>query len=477
MERRAMREIRISDETMKRAAASKKLALTFREKLEFAKLLDGLGVSVIEVEGIEKPKADALRIKSLAQLVSNCVLAVPVKIDGSDVDEVWGALEEAASPRLQVQVATSPARMEYVHKMKADALLDAVKGAVASCAEKTRDVEFVAEDATRTDVDYLKSIVAAAIGAGATTVTVCDDAGTMLPGEFAQFVKELREGAEGLAGVSLGISCSDGLFMAQSNAIAAAMEGACEVKATSYPTGEAFLPEIAKIISEKGGEHGMSCPVDTTALQRTSAQIGRICEQGVAKTSLFASAQPDDAESGISLSIRDGREAVAESVERLGYDLSDEDMALVYEAFLNIASKKDGVGGRELEAIVASAALQVPQTYKLVRYTVNSGSEIKATTYVQLAIGDETVERVGMGDGPIDAALAAIDDIVGQSFELDDWQMQSVTEGQEAMGEAVIKLMSDGKVYSGRGISTDIVGSSIRAYLNAINKVVYEGDD
>ena len=181
-----MREIRISDETMKKAAQSKELALTFKEKLELAKLLDNLGVSVIEVEGIEKPKADALRIKSIASLVKNCCVAVPVKFDGSDVEAVWAALAEAKNPRLQVQVATSPAVMEYVHRTKAAAMVTAVSDTIKACAAHTSNVEFIADDATRTDGAYLREIIAAAIEAGATTVTVCDDAGKMLPGEIAE---------------------------------------------------------------------------------------------------------------------------------------------------------------------------------------------------------------------------------------------------------------------------------------------------
>lgn len=469
-----MRDIAICDETMRRASGAKGTALTFKEKLELAKLLDGLGVAAIEVEGIEHPKADGLRIKSIAQLVRRCALAVPVAVDGNDIETVWAALAGAAHPRLQVRASTSPARMEYIHKLKADALVRAVKETVAACAEKTPDIEFVAEDATRTDPDYLKTIIGAALEAGATTVTVCDDAGSMLPGEFASFVQGLYDGVPALADAKLGISCSDALYMAESNAIAGAMAGAEAIKATSYPFGVASVPEVAQIIAEKGASHDLGCTVDSTALKRTVAQIGRICEQGVSAPSLFAPTDEEDALGGVALTAQDDRDTVAQCVAKLGYDLSDEDHALVYEAFLRIASKKDTVGGRELDAIVASVALQVPPTYTLERYTINSGNAIKATAYVRLSVGGDTVERVGMGDGPIDAALAAIDEIIGKSYELDDWQMQSVTEGQEAMGEAVIKLMAGGKMYSGRGISTDIVGSSIRAYINALNKAVYE---
>ena len=159
---------------------------------------------------------------------------------------------------------------------------------------------------------------------------------------------------------------------------------------------------------------------------------------------------------------------------KLGYDLSPEDAVSVFDAFQRIAKRKEVVGNRELDAIVASAALQVPATYVLDNYIINSGNTIRATARVQINKGEEVREAVSMGDGPIDAAFLAIEQIVGTHYELDDFQIQSVTEGQEAMGETIIKLVSDGKVYSGRGISTDIVGSAIRAFINALNKIVYE---
>ncbi len=471
-----MREIRISDETMKKAAASKELALTFKEKLELAKLLDNLGVSVIEVEGIEKPKADALRIKSIASLVKNCTVAVRVKFDGCDLDAVWAALSEAKSPRLQVQVATSPAVMEYVHRTKANAMVDAVANTVKACKAYTDDVEFIADDATRTDGAYLREIICAAIEAGATTVTVCDDAGKMLPGEVAEFVRALRDDVPQLKDdVTLGISCSNDLFMSVSSSVAAVTEGANEVKATSYPLGVVALEKIVKVIADKGDSCHAACSVHTAAIKRTMAQVERICEQGLAKNSMLNAGFGDNED--MVLTVHDSEAAVAESVAKLGYDLSEDDMALVYEAFVRIASKKDSVSARELDTIVASTALQVPPTYTLERYVINSGNVIKATAIICIDKNGEKIEKVAVGDGPIDAAFAAVEAITGKRYELDDWRMQSVTEGQEAMGEAIVKIMNDGKVYSGRGISTDIVGSSIRAYLNALNKIVYEEEN
>ena len=166
--------------------------------------------------------------------------------------------------------------------------------------------------------------------------------------------------------------------------------------------------------------------------------------------------------------------AVLKAVEALGYDLSEEDGAKVYESFRNIVGKKNEVSARELDAIVASAAMQVPPTYTLDSFVITSGNTISATAHIKLKKGESTLEGVVIGDGPIDAAFLAIEQIVGCHYELDDFQIQSVTEGRAAMGETVVKLRSGGKVYSGRGISTDIVGASLRAYLSAVNKIAYE---
>ena len=468
-----MREIRISDVTMRRAAGLKELSLTFKEKLEMAKLLDHLGVSAIEVEGIENPKADSLRIKSLASLVRNSVLAVPVQMDVENIDMVWEALKEAAHPRLIVKAAVSPARMEYVHHKKADAMVEDIAMAVSECKKRADEVDFIANDATRADGAYLRKVVSRAIEAGATTVTVCDAAGTMLPDEFAEFIRSLKADVPELADVTLGISCSDELYMADACAIAAIIEGVGEVKATTYPMDVVSLGRLSKILKDKADACQATSTVRTTELKRAIAQVSWICESGRSPYSPFETGVRE-ADEAIVLTERDDQDAVMQCVARLGYDLSPEDQAAVYEAFQRVASKKESVGSRELDAIVASAALQVPATYKLESYVINSGNRIKATANICIRKGDEELQAVSVGDGPIDAAFLAIEQIAGQHYELDDFQINSVTQGQEAMGETVVKLVWENKVYSGRGISTDIIGSGIRAYVNALNKIVYE---
>ena len=463
-----MKNIRISDMTMKQAAEG--FSLSFKEKIELSKLLDKLGVSVIELEGIENPRVDALRIKSVAMAVSDAVLAVPVQLNGESVSQVWAALQMAKHPRLQVCAPVSSVQMEYLFHKKPDAMLDAIGKTVAACKALCADVEFVADDATRSEAAFLQQALQTAIDAGATTVTLCDTAGTMLPAEFAAFIKDVYAALP--ENVSLGVSCANTLSMADACVIAAVAEGAKEVKAAAYPLGNANLANIAKLLAAKADTLAVSCDMRVTQLSRIIEQITWMCQSG--KSAAAANVQED---TGIYLTVHDDAAAVAKAVEAMGYDLSEEDVQKVYEAFRQIADKKDKVSTKELDAIVASAAMQVPAAYKLDTYVITSGNTISATAHMKLTKNGESLEGVYIGDGPIDAAFKAIESITGCHYELDDFQLQAVTEGREAMGQTVVKLRAHGKVYSGKGISTDIVGAGIAAYLSALNKIVYEEEE
>ena len=463
-----MQKIMISDITMKQAAES--FSLSFKEKIELAKLLDKLNVDVIELEGIANPRVDSLRIKSIAAAVKESIVAVPVALNQESVQQTWAALRDAKSPRLQVCAPVSSVQMEYLFHKKPEAMLGAISQTVAACKALCADVEFVADDATRADPEYLISALEAAVAAGATTVTLCDTAGTMLPGEFGEFIQLLDTAKLGDA--AIGVACVNTLAMADACAIAAASEGVTELKVAAYPLKSASLASVAKILTAKGDVMGVTCSVQMTQLNRIVDQIAWMCQTG--KT---AADNTQQADSGIYLTAHDDMAAVSKAVATMGYDLSEEDTQKVYEAFRQIADKKDKVSTKELDAIVASAAMQVPATYKLDTYVITSGNTISATAHIKLTKNGQPVEGVYIGDGSIDAAFKAIESITGCHYELDDFQLQAVTEGREAMGQTVVKLRAGGKVYSGRGISTDIVGAGIAAYLSALNKIVYEEEE
>lgn len=469
-----MNQIRISDVTMKQTGAA--ISLSFKEKIELSKLLDKLGVSVIELEPIESQKIDSLRIKSVAAAVQESIVAVPVALNEESVLLTWNALKEAKKPRLQVCAPVSPVQMEYLLHKKPDAMLAAIRETIAACRKLCADVEFVADDATRSDTAFLYEAVNTAIEAGAQTVTVCDTAGAMLPNEFTAFLRELYANVPALKQVCLGVSCSDGLSMADSCAIAAVRYGAGEIKAAAYRVDVASLPNVTKVLSAKGEFYNAKCSVRTTSMGRITDQIAWMCQTGRNKKSPFDNGVQED-DGSVYLTSHDDLTAVMKVVSLLGYDLSEEDGAKVYEAFRVIAEKKEKVGAKELDVIVASAAMQVPPTYVMESYVVTTGNVVSATAHLKLRKNDRVLEGVSLGDGPIDAAFLAIEQITGHHYELDDFQIQSVTEGREAMGQTVVKLRSEGKIYSGRGISTDIVGSGILAYINALNKIVYEEEN
>ena len=466
-----MDQIRISDVTMKQSG--KDFSLSFKEKIEIPKLLDKLGVSVIELEPVVQAKIDALRIKSVASTVKNSVVAVPVQLTQESVDMTWNALKEAKHPRLQVCASISTVQMEYLFKKKPEAMLKAIEEAILACCKKTADVEFVAEDATRSDTSFLYKAIRTAIAAGAKTVTVCDATGAILPGELGVFLDAIYENVPELKGVTLGLSCLNELAMADACAIAAIRHGVREIKAAAYPINQISLSNVARLIAAKGDLWDVNCPVRTVEMNRIVKQVAWMCETRRSKNSPFDNGVSEMADD-VSLTSHDNITAVLKAVEKLGYDLSEEDGARVYEAFQTIAARRDVITSRELDTIVASAAMQVPSTYVLRSYAITASNTSSSMAHMVLDKNGQKLEGVALGDGPVDAAFLAIENILGCHYELDDFQIRSVTEGREAMGETVVKLRSNGKLYSGRGTSTDIVGSSIQAYINALNKITYE---
>ena len=464
-----MKQIVISDATMKQSCED--LRLTFKEKIELSKLLDKIGVDIIELDGIKSPRIDALLIKSIVSAVTNSRIAVPVELSSEEnLEKTWAALKNAKNPRLQVCASTSAVQIEYLFHKKPEAMIDAIAKTVADCRALCPDVEFVAGDATRSENDYLARVIEAAIAAGATTITLCDTAGTMLPAEFSEFIRAQYQAIPALKNVTLGVCCANTIAMADACAIMAISEGAGQIRAAAHTASEVSVSNIANAINAKAGSLDASIGVKATQLSRIIAQVDRFFQSGRSQGALSASEQDD----GIFLTVHDTEEAVATAIVRLGYDLSAEDIQKVYSSFKQIADKKEKVSLKELDAIVASCAMQVPPTYKLDTYVITSGNSISATAHIKLIKNDDTVEGVYIGDGSIDAAFQAIEKITGCHYELDEFQLQAVTEGREAMGQTIVKLRAGDKVYSGIGISTDIVGAGIQAYLSALNKIVYE---
>ena len=446
--------------------------LSFRERIEVAKLLDRAGLQVIEIAAIKERRTDSLLIKSIASAVKGSIVAVPLVLSEKDTVKItWNALKEAKKPRLQVVAPVSTVQMEYISRMKPAQVVKKVAKLTADAKAVCGDVEFVAWDAGRSEADFLKEVIGAAVVAGATVVTLCDTAGNLLPEEFFQRVKAARDDLP--ENVKLGVMISNELSLADACAVSAVLAGADEVKVSACGGFTSSLEGLVHILKVRGMEKGVCCDVHDTELKRIVSQIRRICEEKGTGTSTYDSEVHDEHE--VVLTIHDDMTAVTKAAAEVGYDLSEDDAVKVYEAFVRIASKKESVGAKELDAIVASAAMQVPPTYKIRDFVINSGNAITATCHIRMEKEGQVLDGLAVGDGPVDASFLAIEQIIGHHYDLDQFEMQAVTEGREAMGETVVRLRAaDGKVYSGRGISTDIIGASIEAYVSAVNKIVYE---
>ena len=457
--------MRIADRTLCRESS----AFSFKEKIEICRQLDKLKVDVIELPAVENPKTDVLFVRTASSFVKNCILSVCVGMTSDSFGQAVQAISAAKRARLRVEVPVSPVGMEYNAHKKPPKMIEWAVAAVARAKEVCADVEFCALDATRAEPAFLETILKAVAEAGATTITVCDSTGEKMPDEFAAFVKGVTE----TVNVPVGVSCDDQNAMAAAAAILAIRAGADAVK-TAVGGTCVSLEAFCGIIKNCGHHYGFDAHVQLTEYHRIVSQISRI----VAGTGVDRSVSLNvatAAEAVLTLDAQDDKTAVASAVSQLGYDLSDEDMEVVYNEFLRVASKKT-VGAKELEAIVSGVAMQVPPTYTLVSYMVNSsgGNALASSAQIVLDKKGQQLQGICMGDGPIDAAFVALEQIMGCHFELDDFQIQAVTEGKEAMGSALVKLRADGKLYAATGISTDIIGASIRAYINAVNKIVFE---
>ena len=452
-----MKHIRIADTTLCRGH------FTFKEKIEIARQLERLCVDVIELPAITEVRSDTLLVRTMASFVKSATLSVAAGITAESVELAAAALEGAAKPCIRIELPVSPVGMEYTCHKKPDKMLQWIPTVVAAARAKGVAVEFCAVDATRADDGFLQAAIDAAVGAGADAVSVCDSTGGRLPDDFAAFIGALQ------VAVPLGVSCDNKNGLASAQAILAVGAGADCVK-TAVGDDTVCLETFATMCKNCGDSYGFATGIQYTQLGRIVGQIGWITDPARNEKPAGTAAPIHE---GVHLDAKDDRDAVAAAVMRLGYDLTEEDQARVYEEFCRVAEKKT-VAAKELEAIVASVALQVPAAYQLVNYVINTGNIISASAQITLEKDGRSLQGVCIGDGPIDAAFRAVDQIIGHHYELDDFQIQAVTEGKEAVGQALVKLRDRGRLYSGSGISTDIIGASLRAYLNAVNKIIYE---
>jgi len=477
-----MQNIKISDITLRESEQIHSAKLSFKEKLETAKLLEKLQVDVIETGAVGDLPADAAFIRTLATTLDYSILCVPVTLDKTDIDKTWVALSRAKNPRINLIVPTSTVGMEYRHQLKAEKLLPLVEETIAYCVSFCRDVEFTAEDSIRSEPEFLGNVIRTAIKAGAKTVTLCDSVGELLPEELSSFIdmifKLVPELPEAIADgtVTLALHCKDNLGLASAVALNIISLGVKMIKVSSNTGfGTLFLEQFINVLKIRGDSLGITTNLSTTALQRTCARLAALT--GTTDTSRRSTAGDVTESSAGDTELPEDTdiEKLRNHITTMGYEVSEDDLERIFVQFKDIARSKKVVS-RDVEALIAETAGQAPPTYLLKNYVINSGSAIAATAYLEFSKDGVVSTALSAGDGPIDAAFKAAELIFGTHYELEEFQIHAVTGGREATGDALIKLRHAGKLYSGRGVSTDIVAASIRAYLSAVNKIVYDRD-
>lgn len=497
------RQIKIFDTTLRDGEQSPGCSMNLSEKLEVARQLCKLRVDVIEAGFAIASPGDFESVKAVAEEVRGCKVASLARAIKKDIDAAYEAVRGAEDARIHTFLATSPIHMQYKLKMTPDEVLERAVEAVTYAKKLCSDVEFSAEDATRSDLDFLAKVVQAVIKAGATVVNIPDTVGYTTPEEMYERISYLMEHVPDIGKVDISVHCHDDLGMAVANSLAAIRAGATQIEGTVNGIGEragnAALEEVVMALHTRRAFYDAECGVDTTQIYRTSKLLSNIIGVSVPPNKAIVGANAFAHESGIHqhgvlaerttyeimtpqsiglpenkmvLGKHSGRHAVESRLIELGYNLSKEELDTLFERFKLLADKKKTVTNTDLEALVTNRRAEQPGPYTLDRFVTNSGNTITTTTIVRLAHNGELIEEIGVGDGPIDAAYKAIDRIVGFDNCLRHYAIQGVSEGEDALGEVIVKLTNGEDTVTGRGLSTDIIEASILAYINGINKLL-----
>ena len=500
--------IKIFDTTLRDGEQSPGCSMNLKEKIEMAQQLERMKVDVIEAGFAAASAGDMLSIQEISKNIKNCTIASLARSTKNDIDKAWESLKYAVNPRIHVFLATSPLHMKYKLNMTPEKVIKVTEEMVTYAKSKCEDIEFSCEDATRSEVDFIAKVINTAIDAGATTINLPDTVGYITPDEYYSFLTAIIEKCPALKTVDMSVHCHNDLGMGVANTIAAIKAGATQVECTVNGIGEragnAALEEIVMAIKTRKDYFQMDTRIDTTQITRSSNLLTRITGVKVQPNKAIVGANAFAHESGIHqhgvlknketyeimtpesiglgtnklvLGKHSGRHAFIDKLQQLGYTLTQPEVDEAFEKFKHIADKKKDVFDRDIDAIVSRQKIDIPKTYELNKYVINTGNIITPTATVSIKKGNDITEEVATGDGPIYASFRAIGKILGKEYNLDDFSINSITEGEDALGDVVVRLNDNGTSYVGRGMSTDIIEASITAYINAVNKMIYENQN
>ena len=500
-----MRHIRIFDTTLRDGEQAAGGALTIDEKLEIGRQLARLNVDVIEAGFPHTSPGDFKAVNLLAQELRDVEIAALSGFKREQIDSTWRALEPAANPLLHIVISTSDIHIQHQLRARREHVLDLTQDAVAYARQFTSHIEFSAMDATRSDLDFVCRIFAAAIEAGATVVNFPDTVGYAQPEEFGRMVAYVTENTPGIDDVVLSVHCHDDLGQSVANSLAAVRAGARQVECTINGVGEragnSALEEIAMALRTRRDFFQADTRLETKELARTSrlvsnymgmlvppnkaiiggnafAHASGLHQDGMLKErTTFEIMHPADvgvSDSSIVLGKTSGRHAVRDRLENMGYSLEEDEFMEVFRAFKDIADRKKQVTDRDLEAIAQQRQRQAfHQAFVLQHVQVSAGTGSMPTATVRLLSDDGTeFSDAAIGDGPVHAIYQAINRIVGVPNRLIEFSVNAVTSGIDAIGEVTIRIEADAKVFNGHGADTDILVASAQAYINALNRML-----
>lgn len=502
------RNIKIFDTTLRDGEQAPGCSMDISEKLEVARQLERLGVDCIEAGFAVASPGDFAAVRAVSGQIRNCRVTSLCRCVEKDIDAAREALRDAESPLIHVFLATSPIHMRAKLKMTPEQVLEQAVSAVRYAKRFCNDVQFSAEDACRTEPEFLQKVFAGVIAAGATAINIPDTVGCITPNEYYRIVRGVLENCPGADKVTVSVHCHNDLGMATANSISGIAAGAGQVECTLNGIGEragnAPLEEVVMTIATRGGSLDVSCGIDTTQIYKASRLIQTITglpippNKAVVGANAFAHeagihqhgvmADPETYEimrpealgipqNRIVLGKHSGRHAFEERAGALGLSASKEEMDEAFARFKELADKKKNVTDLDIIALMKNESKEDFGLYRLESFVINSGNTIDSTAIIKLTCGDSVIQRVEMGDGPVDAAFKAINSIAGGRYKLENYSLHSITEGGDALGEALVRVSSLGRIYTGRGLSTDVIEASIKAYVNAVNKCLMGGSE
>ncbi len=494
----------IFDTTLRDGEQAPGASMNETEKLEVAHALERLGVDIIEAGFPVSSPGDFASVQAIARAIRGSIICGLARSIKKDIDAAYDAVKVAAQGRIHVFVATSKIHLEHKLKKDQDTVLEMAVESVKYAKSKMADIEFSPEDASRSEKEFLYRILEAVIKAGATTVNIPDTVGYTNPQEYAQLITDIITHVPNIRQAVISVHCHDDLGLSVANSLAAIKNGARQVECTINGIGEragnAAMEEIVMALKTRKDYFGVDTKINTREITRVSRLVSKLTGFPVPPNKAIVGANAFAHESGIHqhgimnerstyeimraedvgvvgcglvLGKHSGHHAFAQRLQSLGVGLSDEKMALAFERFKVLADKKKEVFDEDLLAIVEDEFKTFAPVWILDDVVVSSGLNMMPQVEVVLRNKDGKIERAASsGDGPVDACYKAVDSIVGMRGKLMDYSIRSVTHGKDALGEVSIRVQFKGKVVVASAASTDIIVGSVKAYVNALNKVI-----